>query len=102
MVQGSIEDALNDEPCDSIDRFNLSDIFEYMSEENTAALLTRCIDHGRPGGRLVYWNMLVPRSCPGPPHPLAERLRPLDDLAYRLHQRDRAFFYNRLVIEELR
>ena len=32
---------------------------------------------------------------------LAERLRPLSELADALHARDRAFFYSRLVIEEV-
>lgn len=79
-------------------RFNLSDVFEYMSTDETNRLLSALAGIGAPGGRLLYWNMMVPRSRPPA---LADRLRPLDDLARRLHQSDRAFFYRRLVIEEI-
>jgi len=42
--------------------------------------------------------MLVPRSRP---ESLADRLRPLRELAARLHERDKAFFYSALVVEEV-
>lgn len=82
----------------SFDKFNLSDIFEYMSEENTAALLERLADASRPGGRLAYWNMLAPRQRP---ESLAHRLRPRPDIGGPLLARDNAFFYSALVVEEV-
>lgn len=81
-----------------VDKFNLSDIFEYMSEENTAALLARLAAASRPGGRLAYWNMLAPRRRP---ESLADRLRPRADLAGPLFEQDKAFFYSALVVEEV-
>jgi S-adenosylmethionine-diacylglycerol 3-amino-3-carboxypropyl transferase len=81
-----------------IDKVNLSDIFEYMSEANTSALLTRLADASRPGGRLAYWNMLAPRRRP---EALAHRLRSRDDLATRLFAQDKAFFYSAFVVEEV-
>lgn len=94
----SIERYL-DEHCDVvIDRFNLSDIFEYMSEENYERLLALLLNAGRSGGRLAYWNMLVPRHRP---ESVASRLLPLTALAKRLHQMDRAFFYSDFVVEEI-
>jgi S-adenosylmethionine-diacylglycerol 3-amino-3-carboxypropyl transferase len=94
----SVEDFLAGTEGRSIDRFNLSDIFEYMSEPNYHALLGRIVDRARPGGRLAYWNMLAPRSRP---ESMAGRLRPLDELAGRLHREDKAFFYSRFVVEEV-
>jgi S-adenosylmethionine-diacylglycerol 3-amino-3-carboxypropyl transferase len=94
----SVEDFLASSEVRSIDRFNLSDIFEYMSEENYHRLLGLIVEHGRPGGRLAYWNMLVPRSRPAS---MADRLRPLTALARELHLRDKAFFYSRFVVEEI-
>ncbi len=82
-----------------IDKFNLSDIFEYMSLANTSALLTRLIEISKRGARLLYWNMLVPRSCPPA---LLGRLQPLTELAAQLHAQDKAFFYRALQIEEVR
>ncbi|ADV66817.1 DUF3419 family protein [Deinococcus maricopensis] len=97
--QASVEAYLSEAGPRSIDRFNLSDIFEYMSEDATGALLARLADAGRPGGRLAYWNLLAPRSRP---EALAGRLGPLTDLAATLHAGDKAFFYDRLVIEAVR
>ena len=78
------------------DAFNLSDIFEYMSPENTRGLLMKIIDASSPGARLAYWNMLAPRSRP---EALVDRLKPLDADAW--FARDRAFFYSRFVVEEV-
>ncbi|MBV9127327.1 MAG: DUF3419 family protein [Verrucomicrobia bacterium] len=96
--QQSLEDFLAAGAPASLDRFNLSDIFEYMSEENYHALLARLADASRPGARLAYWNMLAPRRRP---ESLAARLRPLDVLANDLHARDKAFFYSAFVVEEV-
>jgi len=82
----------------SIDRFNLSDIFEYLSPRQYSRALEQLARAGRPGGRLVYWNMLAERHRP---QWLSARLRPLADLARELHRKDRAFFYSDLVIEEV-
>lgn len=94
----SIEDFLGAGQGRSIDRCNLSDIFEYMSEENTARLLERLATHSRRGGRLAYWNMLAPRSRPAA---LAHLLQPQEALAQTLHAEDKAFFYSRFVVEEV-
>ena len=93
----SVEEFLEQEGENSLDRANLSDIFEYMSEENYGCLLERLADACRPGGRLAYWNMLVPRCRP---ERLAHRLRPLTELSARLFLEDKAFFYSAFVVEE--
>lgn len=95
----SIEDYLERHPGVRFDGFNLSDIFEYMSEENYEALLQRLVDAANPDARLAYWNMLVPRSRPG--H-MAERVEPLAELAKTLHADDKAFFYMDFVVEAVR
>src|SRR5438552_2128188 len=96
--QASVEQALDQLPARGVDRYNLSDIFEYMSDENFRLLLSRLVARGRPSGRLAYWNMLVPRSRPAD---MAGVLRPLPELAERLHLADKAFFYSRFIIEEI-
>lgn len=82
-----------------VDGFNLSDIFEYMSEDSTANLLARLAAMAKPGARLAYWNMLAPRSRP---EALAGILAPLEEEARALFLTDRAFFYSRFVLEEVR
>ncbi len=81
----------------NIGGFNLSDIFEYMTLSATEDLLARLVRLARPGARFCYWNLLAPRSRP---QSLAAHLRPLPDLAARLHARDQAFFYGAFVVEE--
>lgn len=94
----SIEDYLAAHGADRVNRFNLSDIFEYMSESNYRALLDLLVRHAAPGARLAYWNMLVPRQRPDS---MADRLVALPDLSARLHLQDKAFFYSRFVVEEV-
>ncbi|MFZ5556110.1 MAG: DUF3419 family protein [Pseudomonadota bacterium] len=94
----SLEEFLDQAGPGAIDRFNLSDIFEYMSEANYEALLARLLEAATPGGRLLYWNMLTPRHRP---ESLADRLAPRTELAQRLLAEDKAFFYSDLVIEEV-
>jgi S-adenosylmethionine-diacylglycerol 3-amino-3-carboxypropyl transferase len=43
--------------------------------------------------------MLVPRCAPDA---LRDRIRPLSELAGRLHLRDKAFFYSAFIVEEIR
>jgi S-adenosylmethionine-diacylglycerol 3-amino-3-carboxypropyl transferase len=98
ITHGSIEEYLDEHPDARFDRYNLSDIFEYMSPENYHRLLEQLIAVSRPGARLVYWNMLAPRARP---EELASRLRPLHGLAQKLFAQDKAWFYSRLVVEEV-
>jgi S-adenosylmethionine-diacylglycerol 3-amino-3-carboxypropyl transferase len=93
LVRGPIEAAPG-----WFDGFNLSDIFEYMSPPEHERCYASLIDHARPGARLVYWNMLAPRSRP---ESLAARVRPLEALADELQARDMAWFYQRLHVDEV-
>lgn len=94
----SVEAFLQQEPGLKLDGCNLSDIFEYMSEASMTSLLEPLVTACRPGARLAYWNMLAPRSRP---ESMAGRLHPLDELAGRLFQQDKAFFYSRFIVEEV-
>jgi S-adenosylmethionine-diacylglycerol 3-amino-3-carboxypropyl transferase len=82
----------------SIDRFNFSDVFEYLSEPDSDAVFDSVARVGTRGGRLAYWNMLAPRHRPGR---LAARIAPLPKLSQRLHQAARTFFYTGFVVEEI-
>jgi S-adenosylmethionine-diacylglycerol 3-amino-3-carboxypropyl transferase len=95
LRQAALEDFLGgDGP--GIDRFNLSDVFEYMSEQSYLQLLDLIVSRSNPGGRLAYWNLFVERRAPD--HlPVVH----LSDLARELHARDKAFFYDALVLEEV-
>src|SRR5262249_296089 len=95
----SVEDHLGGSNAGPIACYNLSDIFEYMSEANYHRLLERLVLHANPGARLAYWNMLVPRSRP---ESMADRLEPLPERSAALFLRDKATFYSRFVVERVR
>ena len=97
--QLSIEQFIARSGAAAFDCFNLSDVFEYVSPQHYERLLEGIVTCSRPGARLAYWNMLVPRRRPDR---LAARLQSLDDLAGHLHASDRAFFYSAFRVEEVR
>jgi S-adenosylmethionine-diacylglycerol 3-amino-3-carboxypropyl transferase len=96
--QESIESFLDRADRGSIDAFNLSDLFEYVSTPAYHRMLEGILRAGTRGARLAYWNMLAPR---GRPPSMADRLASHDALARRLHGQDLAFFYSAFVVEEV-
>ncbi len=98
LFPGAIDDAAREHRGEGFDGFNLSDIFEYLNPETSAAVYGRLVDAARPGARLAYWNMLVPRRLAGTQ---PGRVRSLDAEARELFARDRAFFYNAFVLDEV-
>lgn len=94
----SLEEFLQRSDERSLDRFNLSDLFEYVSLPAYHGMLDAIARTGRPGARLAYWNMLAPRQRP---ESMQSRLQPLDELAGRLHREDRAFFYSAFRVEQV-
>lgn len=95
IVQGTIESALTEQKYDA---YNLSDIFEYMSDKNTQSLLKNVHSQSNPAARIVYWNMLAPRESDKSLH---NRIKPLKQLSEDLFQQDKAFFYSKFVVEEV-
>lgn len=98
LVYASLDEHLAGVGDGTYDGANLSDLFEYLTPEHTAALLAELARASSPGARLAYWNLLVDRRRPPS---LAHRLEPLDDLASRLFARDRAFVYRAFRVEEV-
>ncbi len=94
----SVESWLSRASDGSVDRFNLSDIFEYISPEGTDKLFRDIVRVGRRGSRLAYWNMQVPRRCPAD---IAERVRTLTDLSRCLYRQTNTFFYRAFFVDEL-
>jgi len=98
VAQAPLEGWLALHPKRRYDAFNLSDIFEYMNEDNMRNLLEKIVESANSGARLCYWNMLAPRSRPAD---LASCLQSCGDEAEALFRQDRAFFYSRFVVEEV-
>ena len=94
----SLEDVLAEAGPGAFSQYNLSDVFEYVDPAHADALFARLAGAGRPGARLAYWNLLADRR---PSPALRDRLRPLDELATRLHALDKAPFYGAFRIDEV-
>lgn len=94
----ALEDVLGELGDRSVDRFNLSDTFEYLAESAFHTILYRLARCGRRGGRLAYWNTTIRRRRPPI---MADMLLPLTDLADGLKRKDRVFLYDDFVVEEI-
>lgn len=94
----SLESFLGAAEADSLDRFNLSDVFEYVGAAEYERLLGMIHRVARPGARLAYWNLLVARRSP---QSLRAIFNPLTQTAAELHRADKAFFYSDFVLEEV-
>ena len=95
---GELEGVLFERPVGAFSKANLSDIFEYMSEALAEQVFRALGTQLRSGGRIAYWNLLVPRSRPAS---LAHLLTPLDDLSEALFAQDRSWFYRAFHVEEV-
>lgn len=94
----SLEAVFASLPGESVDACNLSDVFEYVSADHYESALRELARVGRPGCRVVYWNLVTRRRRP---ESLATLIRENRELATKLHRLDKAFFYRDLVIEEV-
>lgn len=98
----SLEEVLDDAHDSSsnlkFDAFNLSDVFEYMSQEAYETLLKKLVRRANHGARLVYWNMMANRRRP---EFMSTTLKSLNELANHLYKENKTFFYTRFVVEEV-
>ncbi len=59
IESGELEERLFAMPAESIDVFNFSNIFDWMSAEAFAQLMGEVVRVARPGARLCYWTNVV-------------------------------------------
>jgi len=71
-------------------RFNLSDVFEYVSDEEYQKLLGQILRVAKPGSLLAFWTLFLPREVPPALSGTVEPDRNRSDL---LHRQSRTFFY---------
>ena len=79
----------------SYTKFNLSDIFEALSDHECNLLWSEIIRTSKKGAIIVYWDNLIPR--PIPEH-LFNIVKEETKLQQQLFQKDRVFFYGSLHI----
>jgi S-adenosylmethionine-diacylglycerol 3-amino-3-carboxypropyl transferase len=96
LVHATLEEHLASVPAGTYSAFNYSNLFEYVPEAAHTEMLRLTAQAGRPGARVVYWNLFVPRSRP---ESLADRRVPDSARAAALYDTDRAFFYSAFRLE---
>lgn len=89
LKKASLEEFLEGVDPDSIDCFNLSDVFEYVSEESYRNTLEIIDDRAKAGARLAYWNMLAPRTSN------SKSIKRDLEASSHLYAQDQTFFYTR-------
>lgn len=98
IVEEELEKFLSVHPKHTFSKANLSDIFEYMSAKDAGKMFAALSGYLRPGGRFVYWNLLVERQ----PHPeIGCLLRSCKKEADNLWRSDRSWFYRSFHVEEI-
>lgn len=99
LVRGDLEGYLETLGEGALSALYLSDLFEWVSAEHHEAMLRAIARVTRPGGRWVYWNLLVPRSRPDA---VADLIEVHAERARELHRRDLAFVYGGFHLESRR
>lgn len=97
VMEGYAQDALT--AYGKFHYMNLSDIFEYMNNDLFRKTAKQLVDATETGGRIAYWNLMVPRKISEAD---AGRSECLQELSNRLSAKDKGFFYNRFIIDEIK
>lgn len=95
VVTAELGQILTSQPDNSVDCFNLSNVFEWVSPEVFEKMLREIYRISTPGARLCYWNLLVQRSHPPT---LDDLFTPENKLADRLLFEDRSFVYSNFQV----
>jgi S-adenosylmethionine-diacylglycerol 3-amino-3-carboxypropyl transferase len=97
ILEGYAEDAIN--KFGNFNYMNLSNIFEYMDTELFAKTAKQLIDATEPGGRLAYWNLMVPRRISKTFPQQADYLK---GTSLKLSAVDKGFFYNQFIVDQVK
>ena len=106
IVQNSVEEYL-DKIDFKINKFNLSDIFEYMSLENYRNLMKKIYDNADNNAILAYWNLIVERNSEkldcteNKKNNIGKNFQRMKEFDKRLHKKDKTFFYTDFVVEKV-
>jgi S-adenosylmethionine-diacylglycerol 3-amino-3-carboxypropyl transferase len=95
FIHAEILDFLLTIDSDSIDKFNLSDVFESLHIYTSNALFYELFRTAKPGARIVFWNNLLKRDVPVE---LTEFFIRDVELEEKLKLEDRIFFYDQFYI----
>ena len=89
---------LKSKPDNSINKYNLSDIFESLNIEETNIIFTEILRTATNNARLIFWNNLVERNIP---NKLKSNFVNDIDLQKKLSSLDKVFFYEKFYIYKI-
>lgn len=98
ICTGHILDILKGLPGACISKFNLSDVFEPLSENEANLIFSEILRTGTNGARLIFWNNLVRRNVN---KELASCFRREEELEMQLKPQEKVFFYEDVNIYTL-
>jgi S-adenosylmethionine-diacylglycerol 3-amino-3-carboxypropyl transferase len=91
---GEAQSWLDEMPDESIDCFALSNICELMSEAETERLFKSVYRTARPGARVIFRNLMIPREVP---ESLRGKIIKQKELSEQLRKSDRSFVYGKVA-----
>jgi S-adenosylmethionine-diacylglycerol 3-amino-3-carboxypropyl transferase len=80
----------------NLDKMNLSNIFEYMDDENFKTTSAALIHKLSKDGKMAYWNLMVPRQISSID---PTSIKNLPEYTAYATKHDRGFFYNNFFID---
>lgn len=90
---------LQQQPANFFDCMSLSNICELMDLYDTHKLFTEVKRTGKPGARIIFRNLMIPREVP---EDLAEAIIKDEGLSKHLLQTDRSFVYGKVATYTLK
>lgn len=82
----------------SVDKFQLSNVFEWMPDSLVAPVFEEIVRVGRPGARLLFRNLFTERDVP---LRLRELIHVDEEASLRSMESDRSFIYSRCCVAKL-
>ncbi len=98
VLKESVETFIERKNIEYITKYNLSDIFEYMSEEQMCNIVRKMLTKSPSGSKIAYWNMLSNKRA----SKYIDELTFNEKQAESLIKKDKAFFYNQFILEEVK
>ena len=98
ILKESVETFINREDIKSVNKYNLSDIFEYMSEDDMVKIVGKMLEKSPKGSIIAYWNMLSDKRA----SKFIDKIEYKQDLSNKLLKKDKAFFYSKFIVEEVK
>lgn len=97
ILKESVETFINRKDVEKVDKYNLSDIFEYMSEEDMVKIVEKMLEKSPKGSIIAYWNMLSDKRA----SKFIDKIEYQEELSNELLKKDKAFFYSKFIVEEV-